>query len=547
MADSVKNVLVEVYSITGVFVASFYNNTNASDDLMVECSEKKIGGLDKFSFTVPSLTKEPLFGNMECRIYVDGAWWYTGYAESIPFPDTEDPIIEIEGLGYQHKLKKKKILVSYSSQTLDYIIKDIANTYLGSDLDVYYDITKISAPSITGITIEFKDKTLMSVFESLLSIANKDYSTQQYTFGVDKEKELYFSAIPNDQMAHYFEGYNYQEPDVEKQDGKLINKVLTYRTKLTDKNSAEFVASYEDTESIALNGLYEKSITFPDYADSTTISNIANSILQKYSTSLDRVQIKELNIDDKLGIGFYSLSNRRDEYFFSVNEMEDLSQWDTSAMSNTTPSIASDKVFTGRSSLKLVTTTGSAGEYMEYVLPTTLKFPNLFRLFVYLNDTNADITIKLFDSTNNEFDLDFNSSIGVGEWLKQFTAISSILETEDLLVDNGTGDEQLLVDVTSTLEGNMIVDKLSGAGILDIVKVRVIINNNNSSTIWIDSMAARANTYYHRELILEQIKYKLNKSFIASASFGEEVDSVIDEIKNKVKDGDIALSIFSKQ
>lgn len=547
MAVSVENILVEIYSITGVLVSSFYNNTFSADDLIIKCTEERDGGLNDFSFTVPSTTTEPLFGQMECRIYANGVWWYSGYAESIPSPDQDDPIIEITGLGFFHKLKEKTINESYTTQTLEFIVKDIASTYLGSDLDVYYDVSKIDVPVISNISIEFKGKTLKSAFESLSKIANKDYQTQQYTYGVDKEKELYFSAISNNTVTHYFEGYDYQEPEVETIDGKLINKILTYRTTLADPNVVEFVASYEDSESIGLNGLYEKSLTFPDFADSTTMSNIANSILERYSTPIERLAIKELEVSNILPIGFYELSNRRDQYIISVNEMEDLSQWDTSAMINTIPAIVSDNVFTGRKSLKLVTTVGSSGEFMEYILPVPIKFPDLFRLFVYLDDANADITIKLFDSNNNEFDIDFDSLSGIDQWLKKFANITSVLETANLVVDNGTGDEDLIVDVSPSLSGNMIVDKLVGAGVLDIVKVRIIINNNNASVLWIDSMTTRANTYFHRKLLLEQVEYELNKSFIANVTFGEKADSLIDEINDKVEDGDIALSVFSKQ
>ena len=56
MAESVRNVVVEVYSITGALVATFFNNTESADDLAVRCSEKFTGGLDSFSFTVPSDT-----------------------------------------------------------------------------------------------------------------------------------------------------------------------------------------------------------------------------------------------------------------------------------------------------------------------------------------------------------------------------------------------------------------------------------------------------------------------------------------------------------
>ncbi len=543
-----KNVQVQIFSITGSLVSTFQNNTDSGADLVVECTELRDGGLDSFSFTVPADTSEPLFIDMECKIFVDSVHWYSGFANKIPNSDSIDPVIEVSGNGFIHKLKEKTINVSYTSQTLDYIIKDIANTNLGVDINVYYNIAKIAVPTVTGISIKFEDNDLQSVFTTLLKIANKDYATTQYTFGVDENKELYFSEVSNDPQEHFYEGFHYQNPTVENLSDRIVNKILTYRTTLADSAVTEYVATYEDTDSQGINGLYQKKLTFPNYADTTTISNIANSIIEKYTNPLDRLKIKDLPISTKLDSGFYQLSNRRKSYFISVNELEDLSQWDTTNLSTTTAVVDGTNVLTGRKSLKLTTAIGSVDEYLEFTLDTPIRFPELFRAFVYLADTNGEITILVSDTDNNTISLDFGNEGDLsGAWIKRLSKISTILDTGELLVDNGTGDENLIVDYSVSLSDIMIVDTTIGDGIFDVKKVRIIINNNNAATIYVDALSVKAKNYLYRKLIREQISYTLGKSYTADLTFGEKPESLIDEIQDQVSDGNIALSVFSKQ
>lgn len=545
---SPKNVTVFVYSITGALVASFANNTESGENLRVICNEKRMGGLDQFKFDIPSTTTDPLFSDMECRIYVDGVWWFTGYADFIPNLDTYDPIIQIEGKGFVHKLEEKTINRSYTSQTLAAIIADIGTNELGTDINVLYDPAKITVPALTGITISFDDKSLFSVMEQLASLANYQYSTQQYTWGVDKEKNLYFEAIPTDMQSHLFEGYHYQFPDVSSLSGGLINRIKSYRTNGFDSKTVEYVADYEDAGSIELNGLFERKLTFPNYVDTTTIGNICTGILEKNASPLDRVEIDNLPVTARLPVGFYGLSNRRDKYFLTVNDMEDIADWDISGLTNTTATISSEKVFTGRRALKLVTAAGALGDKLSYDLPIPIKFPDIFRLFVLLTTSDGAVTVRLYDSNGNTVDIMFGESGDQsGEWIKRLVPVSLLLDTGFLAVDyDGSNSGLLIVDYDGSNSGNLIIDTLVREGVTDIIKVEIEIDTDIASTMYIDALSVQANTYLNREIILEEIEYTLDKSYIAKAVFGTKIDSIIDEIKSDVKDGNIALSIFSK-
>ena len=548
--ESPKNVTVNIYSITGSLVATFMNNTEGGENLKVKCSENRMGGLDTFSFEVPSTTTEPLFTDMECRIYVDGVWWYTGYADFIPNLDTYDPTIEIEGQGFYHKLEDKTANESYTSQTLAAIVADIGVNYLGSDINVLYNAAKIDVPALSGISISFDDMTLLEVFEELASLANYQYSTQQYTWGVDKEKELYFEEIPNDLQGHLFEGYHYQFPEVSKIGGNsIINQILAYRATSAGSSTTEYVNTYEDAGSKELNGTYEEKITFPSYLDNTTIANICAGILEKNSQPLDRVEIENLEVSDRLPIGFYGLSNRRDKYFLTVNDMEDVADWDLTSLVNTTVTISSDKVFTGRRAMKIVTAAGSLGEKFTYDLPIPVKFPDIFRLFVFLEDINGALTVRLYGSNDNSVDIMFgDQGDQSGEWIKRLVPVSLLLDTGFLFVDESAGNSgYMIVDIDASNSGKMIIDTLVREGVTDIVRVEIEMDTDVATTMYIDALSVQANTYLNREIMLEQIEYELDKSYIVKATFGTKVDSVIDEIKGDVKAGDIALSVFSKQ
>lgn len=546
----IKNQTIQIYSITGALVATYYNNTEAGDNLKIKCTENKQGGLDKFSFTIKSNTSEPLFNDMECQIWVDGVHWFTGFAEFIPDQDNIDPEIEIVGKGYIHKLKLKTINETYTSQTLDFIIKDIANTYLGTDLNVYYNVSKIDVPDISDITIEFADKTVLKVLTALLNICNFEYITQQYTFGVDKEKELYFTAISNDIQLHMFEGYEYQNPLVEKIGDKIINKIFTYRTKSGTPDEVEFVAIYEDTISQGLHGLYDIKLTFPDFADTITISNIANGVLEKNANFFDRLEIEDLETSSPFEIGFYAVSNQKKEYWLTVSDMEDISELDISHLIITTASITGEEVFTGRKSLKLVTSVGSAGEYLELTVDPVIQFPKFFRSFIFLDDVNADITIRLFDTGGSTLDIDFGAEGTLhSEWIKSLTPIELELINDVMDMDDSTLGNDLLEINDSVLGVNeLALTSTVKEFIRNLSKIQIIINNNNASIIYIDTLGVQANTYLYRNLILTEAEYEFkNDSVLSKLTLGDKPSSLIDEVKTKVEDGSVALSVFSKQ
>jgi len=92
-----------------------------------------------------------------------------------------------------------------------------------------------------------------------------------------------------------------------------------------------------------------------------------------------------------------------------------------------------------------------------------------------------------------------------------------------------------------------VTDELSPE-LFGIKTIRVTILEDVVSVFYIDLFDIFANIYNYHELQVEELEYHLSSiALFANINFGEKQDSVIDEIKGQVKEGNIALDIFSKQ
>jgi len=546
---SPKNIAVKIYSISGNLIETFYSNTEKGAGLFVEATMLRNGGLDTFSFTVSAKDTSLLYNNMICKIEVDGQVWFGGYAYFIPTPDNDKELLKIIGKGFYHRLKEKKINVSYIDETLYNIIDDLGTNYLGPDIDVKYTSSKIIVPNITGVSVEFKDKSLHYAFTLLNKIANNNYDSDKYRWGVGDDQYLFYGQTSNDIYAHLFEGYQYLNPKVETVSDGIVNKFLVYRTIKGLPKETEYIDTYEDTTSQSMYGLFEKKVTFPDYIDEGTVDKIIQGELQLLSKTRTRLTISNVDIVksfDNFRVPFkmYRLSNRRKEYETIVSEMESLDDWDTSHFVDTVASIDHTIVMTSKSSIKIVTSAGSKDEYMELEVDPIIRFPSLFSMYIYFTDINGDISVRIIDTHNNSKDLDFKGSDIQGEWIN----ISAFI---DLFLDSGTMNintsDKLLVTESGSNEGELEVDTLVREGVLDIYKVQVIINNDNASTIYLDTMHAKSNSWRVHDLLLYKVKYTLSSSYLAELTLGMNEDNLIAEIKESSKDGKDSLDIVSKQ
>ena len=121
-------------------------------------------------------------------------------------------------------------------------------------------------------------------------------------------------------------------------------------------------------------------------------------------------------------------------------------------------------------------------------------------------------------------------------------------ELGNLTVVHNGGNGNLLVDFDGSNQGAMLVRQQLSVGATSIKSIRIKIDSNIATNFYVDRIEVLSNSYKYSELLLKQIKYNLTSlGLFADLSFGGRVDSIIDEINDKVKDGDIALNIFAKQ
>ena len=591
MANAQVGLQLKIFSPTDdlLGIISDTDETGSLLDIVIE--EQEVGGVHAFSFKVKKDLNIPITENAECYFYISGTLWFIGYVVDVPQQDQDELFFLISGNGFYRRLEKKVINDNYTTETLLAIIQDVGPNYLGADVNVFYNATKIDVPTINNITIEFKDKNLLDVYSTLLKIANNDWANAKYRFYVDNEKDLVFEQISETIVKNLFEGYDFQFPEVTQDTSNLINKVLTFRTTVADPKTAEFVAIYEDTESQGKYGIFEKKITFPDFADTTTISNIANAILNRWADPITRMQIKDIPIFqgiqkfseigilndgggdelwlvdpdgssetnillrsertiglDEINFGLWALSNKRDLYWNLISECDSLTGWDVSNLSNTVLTVDTARVLTGKRALKFAIGASSLGEYAEFTLDRTLFFPQELRFYIYFDTTQISIKFIVVDVNDAEVEFELDLDL-TNEWQVILKQLGQTVDPDGFLtvIENGGGGF-LLLDFDSSNQGQNKIRHQLVAGANSIKSVKIGINSNTATTMYMDRIEVSANNYKYHELLLKQVRYNLSSiGSFAELAFGERVDSVIDEINGKIKDGNVALKIFSKQ
>lgn len=483
-----EGIQLQLQSPTGEVLAYLSDTDESGKILNAKVIERKIGGVEKFTFQIANDTDLPITRNTECYFYVSGILRFIGQIVEIPLPDQDDPVLELTGNGFYRNLEKKVINTSYTAQTLDAIVKDVGNNYLGADIDIFYDVDKIDTPNITNIDIEFKDKNLFDVFLKLLQIANHDYDNEKYRFYIDNEKDFVFEQMTETLQTVLFEGFQYQAPEVSEDNSNIINKILTFRTTSADPRTAEYVATYQDTASQGRYGLFEKKITFPDYIDTTTISEIADFILSRRANPQTKIKIENVEIfrppkkfsdlgvldagsgeDDwfldkdvstseqirltsdirrglqAIDFGNWGISNKRNLFWAIVAECDTLTGWDLTNLSVTTAVLSTTRVLTGRQSIKFTTGSGSDGEYAEYTLTQEIPLALMGRLYVYFENTVDKIRITFYDTFSNEISFEFGT-------IERTLEVDILLpDTDDLEVDYSGGTDVLDTDIISAI------------------------------------------------------------------------------------------------
>lgn len=484
------------YSLTGEYVGGVSTTPDSVGWIDFSVLIKKIGGLHSFSFSISRNLDIPFFDQMETRFTFQGVHWFTGELNYKPELATSNTKYEFEGIGYISYLKKiKKITVTYTSKTFLYIISDLIETYIYGNTPILYNLELIDVPDITISNLEIKNKSLDKIFDILLGIANSQYKTIQYEYGVDKDRQIYFRPINNEVYRGFFEGFQIQDPEIKSNTKDIVNKVNIYRPQ-TGTDTLEFVSTVDDTNSQEKYGIASRDIEIADFLDQTTAELIASGIIDRLKDPKYTINIKVLDVESNpYPIAFYNINSRISDYNMIVDNFENTSDW-TLNISNTTITINTIKVFSGRRCFKVVTTTGSYGEYIEYILDEPYYYPNLLRIFLAQNDIGTTLKLVAYDNNNNYIEAEIGIGIKEDFW-------------------------RYILDISN-------LDNLK--------KIRIYFITNDSRTLYLDHLDVTTYAWSQKTLVLNQSEYILDRNkLLCKSQFGEDLFDYISEIK-KIKD-----------
>jgi hypothetical protein len=499
------NIEIGFYSPSGEYVGSVQTSPDGAGFVNFEIIEERIGGLDSFEFELDRDIDIPFYPLLECRFAIGGKLWYVGELIFKPSTDRRDPVFRYEGNGYAEYLKRIKIDTLYTNKTIEYIAKDLIQTYAVPNSRIIYNADLINPPNITVKKFEVKKKDLWKTFERLLGIANFNYNTEQYTFGVNTDRHFYFEEVSTEVNNAWFEGYQYQDPDTKEDLKKVVNQVNIYRTKEGSQDT-ELVTTVNDLDSQGKYGLKVKNLTIPVFVDSDSAINIANSILERNANPFSTVKIKNLEAEnDPYPIEFYHINNKANVYKIIIAEFELLSEWSFN-INNTSINTTEEKVLSGKRSFKCITTTGSAGEYIEKEFEEEKNFPQFLDIWLSQSEQGKFIKIYMWDTDNN-------------------------LQTEEIevLIINDFNRSRIEVDLDN------------------IKKVRIEFISDVFNTIYLDRLEVGTNAWFRHNLVLDKIKYRLSRSrLLADAEFGEKVDTLVDKIKKIKRANDDIFDVIEK-
>lgn len=500
------NIEIGFYSPSGEFVGSVSTTPDGAGYINFEIQEDRVGGLKSFKFEIGRQVDIPFYPLLECRFFISGIHWYTGELIFKPNQDRREITYKYSGKGFWDYAKRIKMTKTYANKTMKFIIDDMIQNFLEPESRVIYNPSLIEPPDITILNFEIKKKDIQKTILRLLGIANWDYNNTQYITGVDVNRHFYFRPIDTDVTYSYYEGFQYQNPDVKEDLKKVINKVTVYRAK-SGSSDIEEVATVNDLDSQGRYGIMDQNITIPIFLDTQSAIKIAQFIIEKHKSPLISVKVKNLETENfPFPIEYYYINNKIDDYRKIIAEFELLAEW-TINISQTIITTTTDKVLSGRKSFKCVTQNGSKDDYIEQEYDEEVNLPAFLDIWLAQLENEIALKIYIWDDKNN-------------------------LISQNVIVKIVNDFHRQRIDVN-------VLD--------NIKKIRIEFISNNENTIYFDRLELITKSWLRHDLILDRIKYRLSRSkLLAEATYGNKVDTLVDKIK-KIKDRqDDIFDIYEK-
>jgi hypothetical protein len=533
--DAITEVGIELqfYSKTGELtgvIGSSYENSNLVN---IEVIQRLIGGIESFTFSIGRLVDIPFFNDQEVRFNYNGVHWFTMFLTWEPGQERRDVLFEFEGKGAIDFARRISVDNQYvGGETLTEIVKDVVENDLAPNSPIIYNESKINAGTYATTQLEFNNNTIEDLLNSILDLANRNIDSTRYRWYIDKHKEFVFEPVSNSIQYGFFEGYQFQSPDIEITANEMINRVRFWKTQL-DLDTIFYVGQFSDSDSIDVYGIWQKDFIIPNFFDDVDASRLANSILKQNKDPQTRIEIQNLRIeDDPYPIGFYDINARRTDYIIQISDFENLAAW-TRSLSATTITLSDEKSISLTHSFKCVLTSGSIDDYIEFEIEEAVYFPETFIIYVNQSEVGDFIEITLYDE-------DGNSEI-IGNNIILVTQDGNFIVTQDQ--DFITAQQKSLqVDITDSFfrwELSVTLD--------NIKKVKLKFLTDEDITIYLDRMDIEANIWKRNTLISEQMIYLVeNANIKVNGTFGIMPPELSEDIKEVQDEGINTKNIFTK-
>jgi hypothetical protein len=560
------NQVIKFFSPTGDYIGMIHNNVEGTGKVNSELRAKLLGGLDSFKFTISKEFKIPFYNLMRTEFWFFGYHWYTGEMEVKPDQDRRDVKFSYKGRGYWQYLKKISVDKLYQNKTIKEILIDLIANEIAPSTPILYDATLINPPNINILKKEWKNKKVDKIITELLGIANKDYNTQQYRWGINKDLKFFFEPVSNNLQRTFFEGFQYQNPDVNTEIGKIINKILIYRA-IEGTNDTEFVSSIEDGNSIGLFDERSEDLIISDFADTTTAENIAKEKIEIFKEPITAIKVNNLIPEQQpFTPGFYKLVNKKDRYVKVISEAESLDDW-TLSLTKTSVTVSTEKVLTGKKAFKVITASGGKGDFIELILDDPIYYPTQLRFYVSQDKFGNAINIQAFDTEGNTFGTEEGLLLKEdgGQILLENGTDSLALEPGGLAltlllendyqrqvfdIDNLRNIERLRINFNTQEFGIIIEENNTPTGVL--VKEEdnadwILQEGDKQYLLYLDRFEVQTKSYKANTIIFNEITYDFNdNNLISSAKFGKKVTSAVSSIKTLSDKQKNIANIFQK-
>lgn len=530
-ASSPDLIQLWIYSPTGAQIAMLSPGRGFADGTTIDLVMTKYGGLESFTFTLSRNARAPLINGAFVVFMTRGTYdanesYYpripigVGVIKDLPPTETTPAEVKISGIGLAGEISKIKVTETYTSSSVSAIFADLESYFNAAFIN--FAEGKVSVPAIPVTSLKWKDRTLFDCVMDLVQICNNDYSTEEYSWSVDGSGTFEIGPMLKAERAdHFFEGFQFQNPEVSYSSDRTVNKIQLFRAVTTTGKETEFLSTVSDADSIAKYGESEIKLIFPSYIDTTNAELYAQGILTRYSETKKIITIENLirpQQFDPFLFRYYGLSTRRQEQAFLISDFSSLDEWaityDGSTVTVSDQGMSNNTCFEWASG-------GACAGYMDITFDK-IYAPRLLRL--YINGAYQNFYVDL---------LGYEKTTLMGT-VEATTDFGAEIETNDLVTDDGSfvgvryetqspvsdGSKLIGLSTATTKYWREVLVDLSN--LKSITGVRLRVNSDIALGFLLDRLEIFADQYFGNALPLEryEIGYGKNRTIIKSATFG---------------------------